>query len=1170
MRTVLETSELARAVEDAGLGEIRSRRAQGERGLRVTGLMGPARALFEAVLAAHEAGPVLLVVSHERRVAEATADILSFLDSMGVRREVLPFPALEVDPYRGLSPHFDIAAARARALAALLRDEPALIVAPAAGLLFRTVSPSVFEGGILSIQRGQSIRPSEIERVLLAAGYLHEDPVVSPGDFARRGGILDIYPPSRRDPLRLEFVGDVLEEIRSFDPETQRATQPIDEATVLPAREWVFGNDERQRLLDRLRQTGEPQAELADRFEQDAFPPGAAFSLAHLEEFRATVFDYLHDGTVLVEEPAEVSRQATSEWERVLESYGEVDGITAYPGPSELLLAPEDLSTAFGRSAVVIQEMDVLDDAVPSLHIASQLLPSFRGRLQDFLSEIRAQRGSHRQVHVFVGHRGLADRLIEILGEAEISATLAVQDEASSGSVQLHLGDLSHGFLLPDLGRVVFSGRDIFDEPPRPELRRSRKLGRFLSDFRDLKVGDYVVHADHGIGEFIGLERLGPGKKEEGDEFVVLEFQGGDKLYVPVQKLDLLEKYSSSEAARPRLDKLGGTGWDRVKRRVRKSMRDMAQELLRLYAARKAVPGHAFGPDTHWQREMEDLFEYQETSDQEQAITDVKRDMEASYSMDRLLCGDVGYGKTEVAMRAAFKAVMDGRQVAVLVPTTVLAFQHLQTFRSRFGPFPIRVEMLSRFRTPKEQRAVVRELAAGRVDVVIGTHRLLSKDVQFKNLGLLIVDEEQRFGVRHKERMKQLRKEVDCLTMTATPIPRTLHMSLSGIRDLSVIETPPKDRMAIQTYITRLHAKILTEAIRYELGRGGQVYFVHNRVSSISSVASFLQKLVPEARIAIGHGQMKETDLEETMLRFVRGDFDVLVSTTIIENGLDIPRVNTLIVNRADRFGLSQLYQLRGRVGRSNRRAYAYFLVPDEGALTPVARRRLAAIREFSDLGAGFRIAALDLELRGAGNLLGGEQHGHIDAVGFDLYCKLLEETVRELAGEEHRPARATLNLKVDLRIPESFVPDTNQRISIYKRVSAVSDETAVEELAGEMRDRYGALPEAVETLFEYARLRLFAERLGVLAVEREGELLAFRFDATSPVEPKRLVELAESLPGAKMTPAGVLKLPRAAGSAGDILARVREILRRLSPQPNMSGMEEVDARQGQGEGAGR
>lgn len=1170
MKTVLESSELARAIEDAGLSEIRSLRARGEGGLRVTGLMGPARALFEAVLAAREAGPVLLVVSHERRVTEAAADIESFFASMGVEREVLPFPALEVDPYRGLSPHFDITAARARALAALSRDAPALIVAPAAALLFRTVSPAVFAQGIVSLRRGQNIEPSEIERVLVAAGYLHEDPVVSPGDFARRGGILDVYPPSRRDPLRLEFVGDTLEEIRGFDPETQRTTDPVEEATVLPAREWIFGDEQRRHLLDHLRQNAEPNAEIADRFDQDSFPLGAAFSLPHIEEYRATIFDYLHGNSVLIEEPAEVSRQAASEWERVLESYGEVDGSAGYPEPSELLLTPEDLWKGFGKSAVIIQEMDVLDDASRSLHIASQLLPSFRGRLKDFLAEIRSQRKVHRQVHVFVGHRGLADRLIEILEEAKISATLATPEAPSVGSVLLHLGDLSHGFLLSDLGRVVFAGRDVFDEPPRPELRRSRKLGRFLSDFRDLKVGDYVVHTDHGIGVFIGLERLGPGK-DESDEFVVLEFHGRDKLYVPVQKLDLLEKYSSSEAPRPRVDKLGGTGWERVKRRVRKSMRDMAQELLRLYAARKAVPGHAFGPDTHWQREMEDLFEHQETPDQAQAIADVRRDMEASYSMDRLLCGDVGYGKTEVAMRAAFKAVMDGRQVAVLVPTTVLASQHLQTFQSRFAPFPIRVEMLSRFRTTKEQKAIVKELASGQVDVIIGTHRLLSKDVQFKNLGLLVVDEEQRFGVGHKERMKQLRKEVDCVTMTATPIPRTLHMSLSGIRDLSVIETPPKDRMAIQTYITHLDPKILTEAIRYELSRGGQVFFVHNRVSSIYSIASFLQKLVPEARIGVGHGQMKETDLEQTMLGFVRGEFDVLVSTSIIENGLDIPLVNTLIVHRADRFGLSQLYQLRGRVGRSNRRAYAYFLIPDEGALTPIARRRLAAIREFSDLGAGFRIAALDLELRGAGNLLGGEQHGHIDAVGFDLYCKLLEETVRELSGEEFQTARATLNLKIDLKIPESFIPDTNQRMSVYKRVSAVSDEAAVEELAGEIRDRYGAVPASVESLFEYARLRLLAERLGVLAVEREGELLAIRFDAASSVEPTRLVKLAEGLPGAKMTPGGVLKLPSTATSSGDIVARVREVLQELSPQSKMakmSKMEEVREPPRRGEGA--
>jgi transcription-repair coupling factor (superfamily II helicase) len=1157
VKTVLDDHELARALEDAGLGEIRSRLARAEVGLRVTGLMGPARTLVEAVLAAPQQGPVLLVVSHERRVAEVSTDVAAFFASLGVDREILPFPALEVDPYRGLSPHFDITAARARGLAALLQDAPVLLIAPAAALLFRTASPSVFAKGILKLRRGQSIEPGQIERTLVEAGYLHEDPVVSPGDFARRGGILDIYPPSRPDPLRLEFVGDTLEELRSFDPETQRTSGSVEEATVYPAREWIFREEERRRLLERLSGGDESDRELMARFERESFPPGASFALPHLEEYRSTLFDYLRGGTVLVEEPAEISRLAAAEWERVLESYDEVaaEEKTAYPQPAELLLTPEDLTERFRDGSVTIQEMEIVDPSSSSrgsLHLPSQLLPSFRGRVKDFLAEIRRQAESQRHIHVFVGNRGLAERLVEILEEAEISAAMASQGSQSPGTVILHLGNLSHGFLLPALGRVVFAGRDVFEEPPRPELRRSRKLGRFLSDFRDLKVGDYVVHADHGIGVFTGLRQIAP---ESGSgEFVVLEYLGGDKLYVPVEKLDLLEKYSSSEAQKPRVDKLGGTGWERVKRRVRKSMRDMAQELLRLYAARKSLPGHAFSPDTHWQRELEDQFEYQETPDQAQAIGEVKRDMEAPFPMDRLLCGDVGYGKTEVAMRSAFKTVMDGKQVAVLVPTTVLAFQHLHTFQSRFAPFPVRVEMLSRFRTPKKQKSVVKDLAAGTVDVVIGTHRLFSKDVQFKDLGLLVVDEEQRFGVGHKERLKQLRKQVDCVTMTATPIPRTLHMSLSGIRDLSVIETPPKDRMAIQTYITRLDSKILAEALRYELSRAGQVYFVHNRVSSIYSMASFLQRLVPEARIGVGHGQMKESDLERTMLRFIRQEFDVLVSTTIIENGLDIPLVNTLIVNRADRFGLSQLYQLRGRVGRSNRRAYAYFLVPEESALTPIARRRLAAIREFSDLGAGFRIAALDLELRGAGNLLGGEQHGHIDAVGFDLYCKLLEQTIRELSGEEAEPARSTLNLKIDLRIPESFIEDINQRMSVYKRVSTASEEGVIEELAAEIRDRYGAIPETVERLFEYARLRLLAERLRVVTVEREGDLLAFRFDPASPVDPTSLVKLAGQLPGARMTPGGVLKLPITRTEAADILLRVREVLLELSPYPKMEG----------------
>ncbi len=1167
---MLETHELARVLEDAGIGEIRSGLSTppgGRPGVRrISGLMGPARTLVEAILAAPEPGPVLLVVSHERRVAEVSSDVAAFFTSMGIRREIFPFPALEVDPYRGLSPHFDIMAARARALAAFLQETPALFIAPAAALLFRTASPQIFSEGILSLRSGQVIEPSDIERTLVDSGYLHEDPVVSPGDFARRGGILDIYPPSRDEPLRLEFVGDTLEEIRSFDPESQRATGTLESVDVYPAREWIFRENERQRLIDRLSDENVGDLELKERLERESFPPGTSFVLPHLAEYRATLFDYLRNGTLLVEEPAEIARQATSEWERVLESYGEAATTrdTAYARPAELLLTPEDLSAHFGNRSVTIQELDVLDEdsgSASAFHLPSQLLPSFRGRIKDFLAEIRQQLDKDRRIHVFVGNRGLAERLVEILEEAQISAAMASEESQARGTVVLHIGNLSHGFLLPSLGQAVFAGRDVFEEPPRPERRRSSKLGRFLSDFRDLKVGDYVVHADHGIGVFTGLRQIAP--QSGSGEFVILEYLGGDKLYVPVEKLDLLEKYSGPEGQKPRIEKLGGTGWERVKSRVKKSMRDMAQELLKLYAVRKSMPGHSFAADTHWQRELEDQFEYQETVDQAQAIEEVKRDMEAPFPMDRLLCGDVGYGKTEVAMRAAFKTVMDGKQVAVLVPTTVLAFQHLHTFRSRFSAFPVRVEMLSRFRTPKEQKVTVKELAAGAVDVVIGTHRLFSKDVQFKDLGLLVVDEEQRFGVGHKERLKQLRKQVDSVTMTATPIPRTLHMSLAGIRDLSVIETPPKDRMAIQTYVTRLDSKILAEALRYELGRGGQVYFVHNRVSSIYSMASYLQRLVPEARIGVGHGQMKEADLERTMLRFVRQEFDVLVSTTIIENGLDIPLVNTLIVNRADRFGLSQLYQLRGRVGRSNRRAYAYFLVPDESALTPVARRRLAAIREFSDLGAGFRIAALDLELRGAGNVLGGEQHGHIDAVGFELYCKLLEQAIRELSGEEAELARSTLNLKIDLKIPESFIPDINQRMSVYKRVSTASDAAAIEALAAEIGDRYGTIPDSVERLFEYARLRLLAEGLRVVAIDREGDLLAFRFDAASPVDPTSLVKLAGELPGARMTPGGVLKLPLTQTETADLLLRVREVLLELSPYSKMKGTSprETEAR---------
>jgi transcription-repair coupling factor (superfamily II helicase) len=702
-------------------------------------------------------------------------------------------------------------------------------------------------------------------------------------------------------------------------------------------------------------------------------------------------------------------------------------------------------------------------------------------------------------------------------------------------AVEVRVGALSAGFELPAAGLSVFADGDVFPEEVHLHPRgRGRRARSFLSDFRDLKVNDLVVHEDHGIGRFLGLETLEVAGVRH--EFLVLSYQGGDKLKVPVEAFDRVQKYASSEGARPVVDRLGSGQWDKVKRRVKKAMRDMAAELLRLYAERKARPGHAFTGESPWQHEFEEAFEYEETPDQAAAIAEVASDMASPAPMDRLICGDVGYGKTEVAMRAAMRAVLDGKQVAVLAPTTVLAFQHWKTFRKRFAPFPVTVEMVSRFRAAREIKQATAGLAAGKVDIVIGTHRLLSKDMVFRDLGLLVIDEEQRFGVEAKEKLKQVRKTVDCLTLSATPIPRTLQMGLAGIRDMSVIETPPKDRLAIHTSIVKFSTGVIATAIRQELARDGQVYFVHNRVESIYSLATLVQRLVPEARVAVAHGQLPEGELEKSMLAFVEGRADVLVATTLIENGLDIPRANTLVVNRADRMGLAQLYQLRGRVGRSDRRAYAYLLVPPDTVLSEIARKRLAAIREFSELGAGFRIAALDLELRGAGNLLGGQQSGHIEAVGLDLYVKLLEQTILELKGEAPAEGpRAQLHLKLDLRLPEDFVPEVHQRLSLYKRVSQVRSADEVQRLREEVRDRYGPLPPEAESLLRYASVRLQAEALGVQQADLVSGHLHLRLGEPTPLVPAALLDWVRSHAGVALSGQGVLKLP--VGSGEPLLA---------------------------------
>ena len=793
----------------------------------------------------------------------------------------------------------------------------------------------------------------------------------------------------------------------------------------------------------------------------------------------------------------------------------------------------------------------------------SQSVMRYHGRLADLAAETLRAREKGATTLFVMPSLCVAERVAELLADYNLNARLALPEETTDSATSelaiVTVGRLTGGFEMPSAGLVVHVESDLFDEAAETALerraetpggrtqkaegkKRKSRTAAFLSDFRDLKVGDFVVHVDHGIGRFGGLQTLDLGTAR--GEFMLLFYADEAKLYVPVERLDLVQRYSSAEGHQPTLDRLGGLGWQKTKAKAKRAMRDMADELLRLYAERKLVGGFAFAGDTPWQREFEDGFEYVLTPDQETAIEDVKRDMEETVPMDRLLCGDVGYGKTEVAMRAAFKAVMEGKQTAVLTPTTVLAYQHFDTFRSRFVPFPVKVELLSRFRSPKEQKEIAKRVEAGEIDVVIGTHRLLSKDVRFKDLGLVVVDEEQRFGVAHKERLKHLKKRVDVLTLSATPIPRTLNMSLTGLRDMSLIETPPRNRLAIQTQVVQFSENVVKSAIELELARGGQIFFIHNRVETIETIAALVQRLVPQARLVVGHGQMNEKEMERVMLDFIDYKYDVLVATTIIENGIDIPRANTIIINRADAYGLSQLYQLRGRVGRSNRRAYAYLLIPNEQELSPIARRRLAAIREFSDLGAGFRIAALDLELRGAGNFLGGEQSGHMDALGFDLYTQMLERTVAELRGEAiEDEISVSINLGVDVAIPDDYIQDMGQRLRTYKRVSSVRDEETLAAIKTETEDRYGRLPAAVERLFAYALLRRLGEQIGVISIDKTASGFAIKLGEKANVAPEKLGVFLSQRPGASFTPSGVLRVDLDEEDEEQVLEIVRGVL---------------------------
>ncbi|MEO6830529.1 MAG: transcription-repair coupling factor, partial [Acidobacteriaceae bacterium] len=882
-----------------------------------------------------------------------------------------------------------------------------------------------------------------------------------------------------------------------------------------------------------------------------------------------TVFDLIPKCRIFVEEPSMVQNQLDRWWNKV-EQRHERSGIDTLFTPAELYVTPSEWLTrvteAPGLDLDQLGAIDILDTDNTSLsEVEISTRPTLRlhGAIPALVEQLRSLAAQDKRTILAAANQGEVERLASILQEYGISYRIGSRS-AHTGSETMYdetsylRGDMrapvivrteiANGVVLEDARLVIIGASDLSDEADvaaRPVRTRKSNTAAFISDFRDLAVGDYVVHVEHGIARYLGLKEV----DQDGMhiEFMILEFAEAARLYVPLTRLDLIQKYRSTDSGpAPVLHRLGGAQWGRAKARVKKAMADMADELLKLYALRKAAQGNPFSPDNQFQREFEDSFDFNETDDQISSIADIKRDMESTMPMDRLLVGDVGYGKTEVAMRAAFKAVQDSKQVAVLTPTTVLCFQHFETFKRRFASFPVNIEMISRFRSPKEQKLILEKVEQGRVDILIGTHRLLSKDLKFQDLGLLVVDEEQRFGVRHKERLKQMRREIDVLAMSATPIPRTLHMSLVGLRDMSVIETPPKDRMAIQTIVAKYDEKIIRSAIEVELERGGQIYFVHNRVENIYDIAARLQELVPSARVIVGHGQMGETELERVMLAFMHHEYDVLVATTIIENGLDIPLANTILINRADRHGLSELYQLRGRVGRSNRRAYSYLLIPPDRELTEIARRRLAALKEFSDLGAGFKIAALDLELRGAGNMLGGEQSGHIEAVGFELYTTMLEQAVRELKGEDQaeRPS-VQLNLGISLRIDSSYIEEENQRLRMYKRIASAESEAAMNDIVAEIADRYGPMPEPVRMLIAAGRLRLFCEQTGVAQMDRKGQMVSIRFTETAAIDPEKLMQSVarNAKRGAQFTPQGVLRFPIKATQTAEIVEELRRLI---------------------------
>ncbi|MFO7461127.1 MAG: transcription-repair coupling factor [Desulfatiglandales bacterium] len=1105
---------------------------EGRREAVVTGLSGAGRAYFFSRLILEVEKTCLFVlptIKEARRFYKELAFFLPELYATGNpdTRRLYDFPLYDISPLKGLSPHPDVVARRIQALYALIAVHGSVVVTSTEALLFRLIPKEAMLYALEPLEVGEEMDREKFLKKLEACGYQRTSLVEERGDYSVRGGVIDLFPPLYSNPIRMEFLGDTVESIRHFEPLGQRSLTNLKEFILLPANEIIMTDEN----IRRARSMGR----LPTLSKESCSFPGQEAWLNHFYLRPGTLFDYLSGtGLLLLMDPVQIRKESRVFAEKILAEKKKClkeaeERKRPFPEIEGVVLDPEALEEGF-RS---FQQIRCVDLAAPSgiqessfsLHVAGgfkadedlTLKLGGRGRVSmaPLAEKIAAWLERGARVVLVCRTEQQAGRLREILHnyEVEVNQMAGRWDEVPfRKGLFICLGRLSEGFSWPSENLVVVSEDEIFG--PKKSLARAGTVegGIDWTAFSQLKQGDLVVHQDHGIGRFGGLVKMEIEQKV--NDFLIIEYAGRDRLYVPADRVSILQKYIGADEKDPKLDQLGGRSWDVAKEKARKSIREIAKHLVELYALRKHRRGHAYSRPDPFYREFEAGFEHEETRDQIRAIEDVLDDMEADRPMDRLICGDVGFGKTEVAVRAAFKAVMDGKQVAVLVPTTVLAQQHYETFRKRMGLYPVKIAVLSRFKSRSEQQEIVARVRSGKVDILIGTHRMLQKDVSFRELGLLIIDEEQRFGVKQKEAIKRYRALVDVLALTATPIPRTFHLSLMGIRDLSLIETPPEDRLPIQTVLSPYEEDLIRRAIDFEIQRGGQVFFVHNRVLGIEAMMRDLEKLVPRARFAVAHGQMKERDLEATMIQFLNHEIDVLVCTTIIESGLDIPSVNTIFINEVDRLGLAQIYQLRGRVGRSDEDAYAYLLLSPEAELTRDAEKRLKALMDFTHLGAGIQLAMHDLKIRGGGNILGFAQSGHVSAIGYELYVKLIEQSVAELKGEEwHEEINPEINVNIPAHLPASYIRDTDLRLNLYRRLSTLKEDSDLAGMVEEMKDRFGSPPEEVENLIKVMSLRLLLKRLRVLRLDvvQEGLLLTFASD--TPVKPETMVTLMKRDP---------------------------------------------------------